>query len=196
MARQYLEDVRVAEGFESISWKDILMRRVRLIAVPGKTEARTREARCKRKAVKLLGLCISGELAQANFEHCLLERHGPKVLFSPAYAVNLIYRAHLDPEFRILELKDEIRQNRMRRISREIRATDSRVQSHLQENLQNRILIRTLEYTSQSIERLVSMQQALCSKVMERTDFSVFSRSMVQLGFMAGYAVALLRWSI
>lgn len=118
MARQYLEDVRVAEGFESISWKDILMRRVRLIAVPGKTEARTREARCKRKAVKLLGLCISGELAQANFEHCLLERHGPKVLFSPAYAVNLIYRAHLDPEFRILELKDEIRQNRMRRISR------------------------------------------------------------------------------
>ena len=85
--------------------------------------------------------------------------------------------------------------NRMRRISREIRATDSRVQSHLQENLQNRILIRTLEYTSQSIERLVSMQQALCSKVMERTDFSVFSRSMVQLGFMAGYAVALL-WGV
>lgn len=117
MARQYLEDVRVAEGFESMSWKDILMRRVRLIAVPGKTEARTREARWKRKAVKLLGLCISGELAQANFEHCLLDRHGPKVLFSPAYAVNLIYRAHLDPEFRILELKDEIRKSRMRRIS-------------------------------------------------------------------------------
>ena len=39
------------------------------------------------------------------------------------------------------------------------------------------------------------MQQALCSKVMERTDFSVFSRSMVQLGFMAGYAVALL-WGV
>lgn len=84
---------------------------------------------------------------------------------------------------------------KMRRLSREIRDTDSRIQSHLQENLQHRILIRTLEYTGQAVHRLVSVQTELWKKVRQRTDFSVFSRSMVQIGFMTGYAVAFL-WGV
>lgn len=84
---------------------------------------------------------------------------------------------------------------RMRRMSREIRDMDSQVQSHLQEHLQHRILIRTLEYTSRAVGKLVSCQSVLQRKVMERTDFSIFSRSMVQLGFAVGYAVAFL-WGI
>lgn len=84
---------------------------------------------------------------------------------------------------------------KMRRMSRDIRDTDSRIQSHLQENLQHRILIRTLEYTLQSIQRLTALQLSLQGKVMQRTDFSIFSRSMVQIGFMAGYAVAFL-WGV
>lgn len=84
---------------------------------------------------------------------------------------------------------------KMRRLSREIRDTDSRIQSHLQENLQHRILIRTLEYTGQAVHRLVSVQTELWNKVRQRTDFSVFSRSMVQIGFMTGYAVAFL-WGV
>ena len=83
----------------------------------------------------------------------------------------------------------------MRRMSREIRETDSRIQSHLQENLQHRVIVRALEYTRKSVERLDKTQRSLREQVFRRTDFSVFSRSMVQVGFMAGYAVAFL-WGV
>lgn len=84
---------------------------------------------------------------------------------------------------------------KMRRMSREIRETDSRVQSHVQEHLQHRILIRTLEYTSQAIGRLRTWQTDLFRKTVRRTNFAIFSRSMVQLGFTAGYGTAFL-WGI
>lgn len=84
---------------------------------------------------------------------------------------------------------------KMRRMSREIRETDSRIQSHMQENLQHRIIVRTLEYTRQAVEKLGTLQTSLQGQVYRRTDFSVFSRSMVQIGFMTGYAVAFL-WGV
>ena len=84
---------------------------------------------------------------------------------------------------------------RMRRLSRETRTTDSQVQSHLQEQIQHRILIRTLEYTEQAEQALAGLQADLQRKVMRRTDFSIFSRIMVQTGFAAGYATAFL-WGI
>lgn len=84
---------------------------------------------------------------------------------------------------------------RMRRLSRDIRATGSKVQSHLQEHLQHRVLIRTLEYSSQANRLLASLQSDLQEKVMRRTDFSVFSRTMIQAGFSAGYATTFL-WGI
>ena len=84
---------------------------------------------------------------------------------------------------------------KMRRMSHEIRETDSRIQSHLQENLQHRIIVRTLEYTRQAVKKLSTLQTSLREQVYRRTDFSVFSRSMVQIGFMAGYAVAFL-WGV
>lgn len=85
--------------------------------------------------------------------------------------------------------------HRMRRLSREIRDTDSRVQSHLQEHLQHRVLMRTLEYTPRAEALLEHLQRLLQTKVGQRIDFSAFSRSMVQLGFATGYAVAFL-WGI
>lgn len=85
--------------------------------------------------------------------------------------------------------------HKMRRMSREIRQLESSIQSHMQENLQHRILIRTLEYTARAVESLVRLQTALQKGVLQRTDFAIFSRSMVQLGFMTGYAVALL-WGV
>ena len=84
---------------------------------------------------------------------------------------------------------------KMRRLSREIRMTDSSVQSHLQEHLQHRVLIRTLEYTGRAVKALELLQKTLQQQVNRRTDFSIFSRSMVQIGFATGYAVAFL-WGI
>lgn len=84
---------------------------------------------------------------------------------------------------------------RMRQMSRKIRETDSRIQNHLLEHLQHRIIIRTLEYTCQAVKKLVFLQSSLQYQVFRRTDFSIFSRSIVQIGFMAGYAVAFL-WGV
>lgn len=84
---------------------------------------------------------------------------------------------------------------KMRRLSRDIRSMDSKVQGHVQENIQNRVLVRTLEYTSHSTDALDSLQSDLQRKVMGYTDFSLFSRLMVQLGFSAGYVTAFL-WGI
>lgn len=84
---------------------------------------------------------------------------------------------------------------RMRALSRNIRTTDSLIQSHLQENLQNRTLVRTLEYTPQAIGRLFSLQSILQHEVMLRTNYSVFSHGMIQAGFATGYAIAFL-WGV
>lgn len=84
---------------------------------------------------------------------------------------------------------------KMRWLSREIKTAGSKVQSHLQEHLQHRVLIRTLEYTEHTGRALSMLQADLRRKVMQRTDFSLYSRLMVQVGFSAGYATAFL-WGI
>lgn len=84
---------------------------------------------------------------------------------------------------------------KMRALSRSIRTADSRIQSHLQENLQNRMLIRTLEYTSQTVGQLFSLHSGLQREVMRRANYTVFSRGMVQVGFATGYATVFL-WGV
>lgn len=84
---------------------------------------------------------------------------------------------------------------KIRIMSRTIRNTDSLIQSHIQENIQNRILIRTMEYTTKSVERLYYMQERLFDQTKKRNNFITFSRSLVQFGFMSGYTIAFL-WGI
>lgn len=80
-------------------------------------------------------------------------------------------------------------------MSRNIRSTDSLIQSHIQENIQNRILIRTMEYTSKSVEKLYNMQERLYEQIKKRNNFTTTSRAMVQFGFMSGYTIAFL-WGV
>ena len=84
---------------------------------------------------------------------------------------------------------------RMRHLTREIRATDSRLQSHLQENLQHRTLISPLEYTSMAADMISTLQSGLKRLVMRRNSFSIFSGFMVQAGFALGYLTAF-AWGI
>lgn len=84
---------------------------------------------------------------------------------------------------------------RMRKLTQDIRTTDSRVQAHLQEHIQHRTLISAMEQTHSSVHTLTTLQSTLMSQVMRRTDFSLFSRTAVQVGFAAGYATAFL-WGI
>ncbi|WP_281962359.1 ABC transporter ATP-binding protein [Bacteroides nordii] len=84
---------------------------------------------------------------------------------------------------------------RMRRLTGEIRATEGQILSHVQEHLQHRTLIRTMEHTPRTLSVLDGMQAILQRQVTHRTDFTLFSRTAVQAGFAAGYCVAFL-WGI
>ena len=80
----------------------------------------------------------------------------------------------------------------MRHLTRQVRDSDSKVQSVLQETIQHRMLIRTLESDSAMVERLGNTQSELRHRVVRRTKFSVFSNMVVNFGFAFGYLVAFL----
>lgn len=84
---------------------------------------------------------------------------------------------------------------KIRRLTQEIRTAESSVQEHFQESVQNNLLLRSLEFTPNSVTKLRNLQNTLLGKVMGYTDFALFSRAMVQLGFTAGYITAFL-WGI
>lgn len=79
---------------------------------------------------------------------------------------------------------------RMRELSRDVRNSDSMVQSILQESVQNRILVKTLEGEDTIIDKLSSQHDTLHRKVIRRTKFSVFSNMIVSVGFASGYILA------
>lgn len=82
--------------------------------------------------------------------------------------------------------------NRMRKLTKDVRAEDSRVQSVLQETIQHRMLIKTLESETMMVNRLEQTQGVLRHKVVKRTVFSVFSNTILNIGFALGYLVAFL----
>lgn len=73
----------------------------------------------------------------------------------------------------VLVSKVYVRQ--MRSLTRDVRDQDSKVQSVLQETVQNRMLIKTLESDDAAVEKLEGTQSILRHKVVKRTVFSVFS---------------------
>ncbi len=83
---------------------------------------------------------------------------------------------------------------KMRQLSREVRESDSKVQSLLQETVQNRVLMKTLESEELMVERLGGQHQELQDRVIRRTKFSLFSRFILNFGFAVGYLLAF-AWS-
>lgn len=81
---------------------------------------------------------------------------------------------------------------KMRFLTRQVRDSDSKVQSVLQETIQHRMLIKTLERNSAMVERLENTQCELRSNVVRKTRFSVFSNLVLNFGFALGYLVAFL----
>ena len=80
----------------------------------------------------------------------------------------------------------------MRRLTREVRDSDSKVQSVLQETIQNRMLIKTLESNTLMVNRLENTQSELRHNVVRRTRFSMFSNLVLNFGFALGYLFAFL----
>ena len=80
----------------------------------------------------------------------------------------------------------------MRRLTRQVRDSDSKVQSVLQETIQHRMLIKTLESDSVMVDRLESTQSELRHRVVKRTAFNVVSNFILNAGFSVGYLIAFL----
>lgn len=91
--------------------------------------------------------------------------------------------------FPVFLLLSKVYMGRMRRLSREVRESDSLVQSMLQESVQNRMLIKTLEGEGTMVDRLEGHHQELRRKVLRRTRFSVISNLIVNMGFATGYII-------
>lgn len=85
--------------------------------------------------------------------------------------------------------------SRIRNLTLDIRKSDSRVQSHLQESFQHLTLLQTLEYAGTSSDTLGGLQDRLYGNEMRRARFSILSRIIISLAFSAGHAVAFL-WGV
>lgn len=90
----------------------------------------------------------------------------------------------------ILVSKVYVRQ--MRSLTRKVRDSDSKVQSVLQETIQHRMLIKTLESDSMMVDRLEDTQSELRQNVVKRTAFRVVSNLILNFGFALGYLIAFL----
>ena len=84
---------------------------------------------------------------------------------------------------------------RIKKLTTEIRKSDSQVQSVLQESLQRRIVIIALGRVEYVMNRLVTSQNSLMEKVMKRNRFSMSSRAAMMTGFGTGYLTAFI-WGV
>lgn len=84
---------------------------------------------------------------------------------------------------------------KMRRMTLGIRESESKIQSHLQESLRHRVMIRSMEGETRMMDRLDSLQSMEYGQVVERTNFNVFARTMVSASFLVGYLAAFL-WGV
>jgi len=84
---------------------------------------------------------------------------------------------------------------KMRALTGEIRAVDSKIQGHIQENLQHRVLILTLQGAEKVMEKLGWLQDDVEKKTVRRLNYGAVARGFMQIGFASGYAVAFL-WGV
>lgn len=79
---------------------------------------------------------------------------------------------------------------KLRHLTHDVRESDSRIQSLLQECLQHAMVVKTLLRMDFFASRLRSEQQELHSKIIRRGRFSITSGSVTMLGFAVGYLMA------
>ena len=84
---------------------------------------------------------------------------------------------------------------RLREMTRGIRETESEVQSHLQESLQHRMVIQSMENEGRMEDRLDDLQDREYGQIKERTRFNIIARTMVGAAFSFGYIAAFL-WGV
>lgn len=84
---------------------------------------------------------------------------------------------------------------KMRKYNRNIRNSDSDIQSVLQESLQHKEIIKAMQQNSRTEQRLENLQSTLHEQISRRTKFSLGSFTLIQAGFAIGYLVAFM-WGV
>ena len=80
---------------------------------------------------------------------------------------------------------------RMRRIVRKIKDSNSDLQSIIQESIQNKMVVKVMEQSDKMVDKLEKRQKVLRWQIKKRALFSIFSKSIVNIGFSGGYLAAL-----
>ena len=94
----------------------------------------------------------------------------------------------------VVAVLGRIYMRKMRELSKEVRQSDSKVQSVLTETIQNRMLIKIMESDNMMVDKLEDTQSELRRNVVKRTWFSVIANFILNFGFYLGYLIAFL-WS-
>jgi len=79
---------------------------------------------------------------------------------------------------------------KLRQLSHHIRSIESTLQSIIQESLQHTLVIKTLERTPNTIDKLDRTQKQMRTKVVEKTVYTSVSAGLMNVGFGVGYLVA------
>lgn len=78
---------------------------------------------------------------------------------------------------------------RMHRIVSQVRDSESSVQCQIQENLQYRAVIKTLEQADATLQRMTSVMDVLTGQVRQRARLSIITRLCMSGGFGLGYCL-------
>ena len=84
---------------------------------------------------------------------------------------------------------------KMRVLTSKIRSSESKVQSHIQESLQHKTVVQSMETGEFMQDRLDSLQEVEYGQILDRTRFNIFARTMVGAAFNIGYIIAFL-WGV
>ena len=85
--------------------------------------------------------------------------------------------------------------NKMRLYSQQIKESESKITSTLEEELMNQLVIRSFELQPYTLNNLKTEQNTLLKKVKNRTRINVFANTFMRLSFQGGYITAFL-WGI
>lgn len=84
-------------------------------------------------------------------------------------------------------LSSKLYVNKMRVLTHKVRDTESRIQAIIQESLQHTLVIKTLESTQGTIEKLSGFQRQLRREIVTKTKYSSISSGLMNFGFALGY---------
>lgn len=76
---------------------------------------------------------------------------------------------------------------KMRKLTHDIRDTESDVQSVVQESLQHSLVLKALEQVGNSCDKLHTLQNRLHTRILSKTKYSTISSGLMNLGFAIGY---------